>query len=285
MNKYDEINEMTGVGPKKVEGMKLNKIALNGRDGKFVKTLLLNEKVKDEEGKEVFDKKDLGKELEIVMLKHRRFLSEFDPKGNSKQTNEHNTKNDYVTLFIGREKEQGIASELREKYPKLRTVQVVYAFIPSLNETVRLEIKGASLQSESTAKGVLKYYDYLGSFDNDEHSWQFKTKLSLVKEQGNAGPYYAISFVKGDKLTDEQMDKVASLIKEIHTVTKAQDDYSLSRIDKGIIKTPEEREEERVAKFKANVKEHNAKVDKGEIATVQIQDYPEEEINPEDIPF
>jgi hypothetical protein len=288
MSNYDEINNMTGEsGFKKVEGMKLNKVALNGRDGKFIKTLLLSDKVKDGD-KESFQREDLGTELEVVFLKHnRRYLSEFDPKGiNGKQTSEHNNKNDYVTLFIGKTREQGIAAELREKYDKLKTVQVVYAYIPSLKETVRLEIKGASLQSKSTAKGVLKYYDYLSSFGKEEHSWQYITKMTLVKEAGPAGNYYATSFIKGTKLTDEQIAKMASLIKEIHSVTQAQDEYSLSKIPKDILKSAEQIEKERQIQFRKDVIEHNAKVDSGAIKVKEdVIEYPEEEINPEDIPF
>jgi hypothetical protein len=277
----EEINKMTGANNyQKVEAIKLNKIQFNGQTGTFVKTCLLEDKV-TENGEERFKTIDLGKELKVVFLKHRRVLTQYIKGKPSPTTNEHNSKDDYVTLFTGKEKESGKASILREKYPGLRTVQVVYAYVPSLKETVKLSIKGASLSSEVKAKDVPTYYSYLASFKN-EHSWQFITELSPVAEKGPMGTYFCINFKKGEKLTEEQINKAVEIIKDIHEKITAQDEYALSKIPKDVFEQEVNSEIARVDKYRKDVAEQTKK---NEANPVPVVEYPEDEINPEDIPF
>lgn len=261
----EDLSTLTGESNyKKAPKLNLNQIALNGQTGSFTKKLMLEEK--GEDGK--YQKQDLGKELEVVFLKHRRRLFQYSATAHSFETNEHNHKDDRVMLYGPNEK--GIASELREKYPGLRTQQIVYCFVPKTGETVRILIKGASLGSESTADGVMKYYDYLGSF-KDEHSYQYKTILRPIQEQGKLGPYWCVSFVRGEKLTDTQLEKVAEKIKEVHAEITKMDDYFKNKNASEIIKA----------------EDGSGSAPSATIEDVQIDDdgYPDDNIDPADIPF
>lgn len=268
----EDLSQMTGESNyKKAPILSLNQIALNGKDGNFIKKLMLDEK--DAEGK--YQKQDIGQELEVVFLKHRRRLFKFNAQTRSLETNEHSHKDDRVMLYGPNEK--GIASELREKYPELRTQQIIYALIPKTGETVRILIKGASLGSDATADGVMKYYDYLGSF-GDEHSYQYKTILKPIQENGKLGPYWCISFVRGEKLTEAQLEKVAEKIKEVHTEITKMDEYYKNKNASEIVKetvsaggTPQG----------VTIDNINDKA-QPDLDTIE---YPDEEINLEDIPF
>lgn len=262
----ENLAEMSGeTNYKKAPILKLNQIALNGKTGHFTKKLMLDEK--GEDGK--FQKQDMSGDLEVVFLKHRRRLYKYSATERSMETNEHTHKDEVVMLYGVNEK--GPASELREKYPMLRTQQIVYCLVPKTGEVVRLLIKGASLGSEKTADGVKKYYDYLGSF-GDEHSYQYKTILHPVEEQGQLGSYWCLSFVKGEKLTNEQLEKVGVKIKEVHEQISKVDEYYKNKNSAEIIKA-------------GNSLGAAPETSIQNVETIEDDDYPDEDINLEDIPF
>ena len=255
-----QISEMTGESQfKKAPEMKLNDVGLNGQKGFFVERLLLEGK--DESGK--YTKKDLGKELKVVFLKHRRVLSHFKKGPNGLEvisTNEHNHKDDYVMLFGPNIK--GKASDLREKYQELRTKQIVYSFLPELDEVVRLTVKGASLGSNNKQKEVLSYYEYLASFSGEEHSWQYYTILKPREESNDMGSYYTIEFVRGEKISEDELNsKIIPLIKNVHEYTQAVDNYYKSKNE---------------IEIKEEKKEKEPDLD---------TEYPDEVVNADDIPF
>jgi len=283
---YDNINNMTGVQNKRPE-YRLNEISFNGQTGKFIKRCVLEEKIKDEKGKEIYKTEELGSELEVIMLKHRRKLSQFKKGEAGLNTIEHNHKDDITILFgIDKAGIKGIASELREKYPGLKTNQIIYCFIPSLKEIVRLVVKGSSLGSESKPEGVLSYYDYLNTFKDDQHSWQYKTLLKQSAESSSLGAYYAIQFIKGDKLTDEQIEKTAKMIEEVHNKILTIDQYYASKMPNRS-ESQVTTEKERVIQYGEDAKkwEKDHEGQGNNQNQVEGVDYPEEEINPEDIPF
>ena len=201
-----------------------------------------------------------------MFLKIRRKLVERGGKGEIvRQTNEHNTVNDVVRLFTDRgpgqapAREEGIASDLRDQYQGLRTVQIVYALLlkgTGSAELVRIPIKGASLGSEAKPESVMSFYQYLASFA-DEHIFRFVTRLGVVKEQGQR-EYYAMTFERGEALSEQQMERVAEELRKVHDTTVRQDAYYQKAPT--IETKPEEVTPDRV-------------------------EYPEEDINPDDIPF
>lgn len=271
----EDLSQLTGeAGYKKAPTLSLNQIALNGKTGTFTKKLMAEDK--GEDGK--FQKQDLGKEIEVVFLKHRRRLFKYNATTRSLETNEHNSKSDRVILYGPNEK--GTAEELRLKYPELRTQQIVYAILVSTGEVVRILVKGASLSSERTEKGVMKYYEYLSSF-GDEHSYQYKTILKPVEETGPMGGYYCISFTRGDKLTEQQLEKVATAIKETHASIVKMDEYYRN---KNAVEAAQELDAARgmpAGQGDAD-KRMDAIVNNTDVDTIE---YPDEEINLEDIPF
>lgn len=143
-NNEQDLAAMSGeAGYRGGRGLELNEVSLNGDGdvkeispgkyepvgGYFRKKILIG-KPKDEKPEEV----KLGESITVVFLKIRRRLIERGNKGEVlRSTNEHNSKDDAVTLFEGSGKTakrtNGIASDLREKYEGLRTVQVVYALL------------------------------------------------------------------------------------------------------------------------------------------------------------
>ena len=274
----EDISMKTGEGLYRRASFSLDRITFNGNEGYFL------EQEKDAQRSEAtgkFPKKQItkaGEPLEVVFLKIRRTLSSYSKK-EKMGTNEHNHKGDFVTLYHPAGNEMGYASDLREKYPQLRTQQVVYCYLPKENRTVRLNIKGASLGSDfKHPKGVHKFYDYFQCFKANEHSHEYITLLKPVAEEGPQGTYYAISFERGAKLDEEQLSTVRKLIEEVHD--------KITEVD---------------ARFQANVpqkKEPGKKVNMDEIPIIEEgQQFPKvdwgedeeeaetKEIDPKDIPF
>jgi len=226
----EELVEMSGEKAyRKPKSLQLNTITFNGKEGKFVFTDILSGRGADNK----YTKKDLGTQVELVFLKIRRILSKYKKApAISLQTNEHSTTKDVVMLYGANEK--GVAGEIREKYPELRTQQIVYAYVPLLKQMVRLSVKGASLGSENKSKDVKGFYDYLTSFANDEHSFEFMTVLKPIQESGELGAYFAINFIKGGLITDEVIQKEVSdnLTKAFLSIKTIDDYYKIADIEK-----------------------------------------------------
>lgn len=227
------------------EPLILNKVSLNGDgdaeeiDGKLVrkggffrKTILINAP-KDEKPEEI----NLGTEVTLVFLKKRRKLVERGAEGKIiRSTNEHNTKQDAVTLFHKEtnKRENGVAVDLREKYPNLRTIEIVYALLvegAKEPELVRLEVKGASLGSEEKAETTTDYYKYLNSFKGDERFYHYKTVLKPVLEKGKKS-YFVIDFNRGEKLSDKSYEYAMDVLRDVHMKLVEADKIRASRIGK-----------------------------------------------------
>jgi hypothetical protein len=258
--------------------LELNEVSLNGddRDGGYFRKKILIGKPKDEKPEEIHltkpaDDKHPPDALTVVFLKIRRRLIERGKKGEIlRSTSEHNHKGDVVSLFEANSKERitGIASDLREKYEGLRTVQIVYALLcvgPNEPELVKLIVKGASLGSEAKAESTTDFYSYISSFNGDEHFYQYKTKLTPVLEEGQRS-YYAINFERGERLSEKSYAFAVEKMKEVHAkcveidAARAQRVVKAATVDDVVLEPEEE----------------------SEPATV---DYPKDDINPDDISF
>lgn len=258
MNKEEMARKSGEQNYKKPKKLILNEIKINGTDGNFIKTLFTQPK--DSAGK--YENKDLGESVEVVFLKIRRKLTEFKKdRGLIRNTTEHSVPTDTVMMY-GDDQQKGQASALREKFPGLRTQQIIYAIDTTGKEIVRVIAKGASLGSENKAEGVNGFYDYLSSFGKDEHTWEYTTVLTPAKEKSALGTYYCINFQRGKKLTDAQLEKVSTSMDEVCAHTDAEDEYNGAKAEKPA--------------------EAIAKPSEQEIETIE---YPTDEINAEDIPF
>lgn len=258
----EQMAEMSGENAyRKPKGLVLNTVTFDGKRGVYIYKNI--KKGKNSEGK--FDKESLGEQVDLVFLKIRRILSKFRKDKPSLSTSEHTSKDDIVMLYGANEK--GKASVLREKYPELRTHQIVYAYLLGKQEMVRLVVKGASLGSNAKAKGVMGFYDYLGSFEKDEHSFEYVTRLTPIEEAGELGSYFAINFTKGEKIADEselQKSVQENLLVAFNSIKEIDEYYKNSDASKIEKDTAEERA---------------AGVDTG-------SDFDgDDDINPEDIPF
>lgn len=229
----EDISSKTGEGIYRRASLSLDKVTFNGNDGLFF------EQDKDAKADEVTKKipknqiTKQGEALDVVFLKIRRVLSAYSKKA-SMRTTEHNHKGETVTLYKPDGNEVGVAKDLRETYPLLKTQQIVYCLLPKEDKVVRLVVKGSSLGSEfKHPQGVYKFYDYLQSFASNEHSHEFITKLVPVQEEGPQGIYYAISFLKGEKLDAETLAEVKAKINDIHERTVAIDQRLNSASAKG----------------------------------------------------
>lgn len=201
----------TGSSPK----LLLNEIRINGNSGKFLYKNILAGKKEDASGKEKYEETEIGDFVDLVFLKVRRKLSQFKKGGDSLNTSEHGHKGDFVTMFGLKDVQgkyqikKGIASDLREEYQGLKTIQIVYALYAG--ELVRLIVKGSSLGSEAKPEDVLDFYSYISSFkkgERDDHFYECYTKLVSTAEDGEQGTYYSMTFSEEEKLTDDVMEIV-----------------------------------------------------------------------------
>ncbi len=227
-------------------------------------------------GKEIkeYGQTDLGMEpVDVVFLKIRRVMSYWTPKG-SPRTNEHNAKADVVTLFgLDTGMQIGTGYEIWERNQKLKTVQIVYAYIPSLKRKVRLLVKGLSLGMQEKQDGVTNFYEYLGSFSKDKlHSHEHITKLVPFKTHTPQGICWGINFQRGSKLPDDNIEKVENMIEEIFEFCQESDAYYAGQQEKKGYKKAEAGQKTAPQTYASAEKE----------PTIE---YPEEEVDPADIPF
>lgn len=251
-----DISKYTGASNfKRAPEYPLNTLALNGKTGTFVLRDILAGKQPDNR----YGKINLGTDtMEVVFIKIRRKLSQFRKNERSLETNEHNTKDDTVFLFGANKK--GIASDLREEYTGLRTQQIVYAILKRKDqskEIVRFVVKGSSL-ADADDKKTTGFYSYLASFKNGEHVHQYATVIKGVRLEGELGEYFAISFERGNKLNEEDLAFVEKSVMDVHTKLVEIDAYYNQKNGADIAK---------------------------EVTPPSNDEYPEDEINPEDIPF
>lgn len=254
-----DLEKMSGE-TKVIPQMKLNQIRFNGQTGEFMYKDILKG-YKEEGGKKIFEEVSIGKEISVIFLKIRRKLVAFRKDDKPLTSQEHNTKNDMITLYGNSVVEVADNDTLREKYPMLKTQQIIYALYKG--ELVRLIVKGSALGSSVKSEDVYSFYSYISSFKEDgknEHFYEHYTTLYGVEEKSDLGSYQAMSFKVGAKLDEKEMKDVEGNMKKAY-------DYCVE-VDAYYGKDKEEI-------IKENIE---AVVDEG-------IDYPEEEINPDDIPF
>lgn len=250
------------------ESMVLNEVSLNGDSGRFRKRIYVGH---DRRSNERPEEEDLGDSVRIIFLKVRRKLVERSRKGEIvRQTSEHNTVNSTVSVWP--EKVYGKAADIRARFEGLRTVQVVYGLLLNAANTkepelVKLIVKGASLGSEAKEKDVPSFYQYLSSYKAPEHFFQFQTILKPVEEHG-AKTYYCMTFERGAAISEQGMELVAKELTSVHEKLEEQDSYVAKKAD--VAKEP--------------TAAPGDGVDAPAPAGGDVQ-YPDEEINPDDIPF
>jgi hypothetical protein len=168
---------------------------------------------------------DLGSPIEVILIKSRRRLVARDSQGfQILSSSQHEHPNQTVTLWQdGKMIDKGHASELREKYEDLRTVQETYALLPD-GEMVLLICKGASLGSKTRDEKLPNFYQYLTSLKADG-IFAHKTILDGVLEKG-AKNFYTMTFAKGRPTTDEEKLMVLEKSDELTAIINEYDEQN-----------------------------------------------------------
>lgn len=222
-----------------------------------------------------YEQEDLGNApLDVVFLKIRRIMVEYRPDG-SLQTNEHNAKADTVSLFGDDGGVQiGTGYELWEKNQRLKTHQVVYAYVPKLQRIIRLIVKGISLGGSQKIDGVTSFYEYLGNFSNEKlHAHEHFTRLVPFETASKAGKIWGINFQRGSKLDDEKIAKVEGMVVDVHKFCTESDAYYAASHEKKGYK-------------KGNpVSDAEAPQSAPRGEGIDTIEYPEDEVDTADIPF
>jgi hypothetical protein len=171
----------------------------------------------------------LGAPIEVVFVKIRRRLVARDRTGfQIMSSTQHGNKDQIVTLWReGKCIATGKASELREQYPELRTIQEVYVLREGNLEM--LIVKGAALGSETRDKGLPSFYQYLQSIASDG-IFAHTTVLNGVKESGKKD-FYTMTFAKGRATTPteqlsvlEHSDMLSEIIEKYDADNKTEKD-------------------------------------------------------------
>lgn len=265
----DDVSHMTGENNFK-RANRYSEVTFNGSKGEFY---FRDKDAERDVNTNKYPKTNLGTELAVIFLKVRRVLqAKYNPREPSLRTSEHNVKGDAVWLYKGKDKAgTAVADKTLAMESKLYTNQIVYCYLPEKKEVVRLILKGASLGSDKTAKGVLKFYDYMQSFKGGEHMRDYVTNLVPVTEKGPQGDYYAVDFQRGLELTLERKETVVGLIKEVHDAIIKNDERTKATPTDTVAPFPDDSDDEDdVGGYRA--------------VGTDIK-YPDEDINPEDIPF
>ena len=248
MSKRDEITKYSGENDyRKSPRLNYPIVQLDGDKGIFTKGYRENDEWK---------KMEVGQSIEVIILRVRRKLADWNTQMYS---TEHNHPNNTIILYRDRQQiDKGVAKELRQKpeYKELKTQQILYSYLG--DEMVKIQVKGSSLGSENKPKDSIPFYEYLSSFDKDEHIWEYYTRLVPKEEKKGNRRYFAISFERGEKIPEKQLDFVAEKMKVLFEAFESEDSYNL----------PEKKE------FSKPLRD--------ELPTVQVD---EEEIKPEDLPF
>ncbi len=197
--------------PKMIEA---TEVRLNGDEGVFEKTT--------KKGEEYVKEKLAVKTLRLIFLRKRRRLTEYGENGLVDISTEHGKPTDTIYLF--KSKQRGVAKDIREKNPGLRTQEMYYSLLGG--ELVKVLIKGASLGSTKKSPDSVPLYDYLKSFHSDEEPWMYETEIAPMKEGKGTRTYYAMNFVRGKELTEKQLEPVLSEMQRLNENFREMDGYA-----------------------------------------------------------
>ena len=196
----DRMSKRAEVGGAKAPELKVAFLKFNGNTGEF--------KISRKNASGEYEDETLKDPVKMTILKKRKLLSEF---GNY-FTPEYESVRTPVKLF---KIDGGVKlettdtpSNLRIKYPTLRTHEIAYALVG--DETVKFEMKGGSLKG---------YYDYLTVLKEENlHTFQQETVMTVGtgKNSKTGKAFKKIEFAKGaevdlDKVEAAQVDIVAQL--------------------------------------------------------------------------
>jgi len=266
MDKSD-LKKMLGMNESTGSFYKLDKVTMSGDDGSFALTDLTTERAKGTKP----TKTALGKTVTGVILKMRWVLEKWDePSQVFYSSTEYDDKwKDTITVYPNKDK--GDVTGMKEKY-QLKTSRIIYFYLPEQKRVVRLYVKASALSGkDKNVNGELGLFEYLNGFADDEMlPCQFFTVCEGVFRAGtnqDGSPnkrkdHYAMTFSRGEELTDAQFEKIKDMMVDVDTKTKTHVTADAAATEDDV----------------EDAEETDAPLDK-------ILDEAKDDINPDDIPF
>ena len=251
----------------------LPSVKLNGKEGIFYRTVIEKGQLKlADDGRALLE--DLGDEISGTVLKVRKTYFQDDPDSQLYTNEVSSSKNAQVSVFCKTENAkggfnttfvfQGNSGEVKQRFPEISMIQVIYFLLEDTNEIVRLKVKGMSL-------GQL--FNYWKEFDPDEHLFEFITLLGSKKDKNKYGTFFVNTFKKGKRIP--HLEVVETAMKEVHTNLMAIEEFYRGRQEEPLGEIPIVEE---VIDSEEALKESKQK-----ILTEKEDD--EDEIDPKKIPF
>lgn len=233
-----DLQTMSGENNMKTSGLpRYDEITLDGNYGKYKVKEMTKELVEVVEGgvtKKKYPTYELGERIELVWLKVRRQLIESNDDGLVRQTNEHNTKNDVVTIkhWTGQGNETMVANTINGntgRYPKMKVRQIIYALNLEDGKVYRLISKGMSNSMKDKPEEAVLFFDYIFGMGKDEHFYSMTNVMESKEIKTKVGLKYYSHFTRGRALTEAEMELVKEKMKEVHDAVSAYDS-SLSKV-------------------------------------------------------
>jgi protein tyrosine phosphatase (PTP) superfamily phosphohydrolase (DUF442 family) len=232
MNNELDLQAMSGENNVKSSGLpRYDEITLDGNYGMYKIKHVTQELVEiAEDGiiKKKYPTSELGNRVELVWLKVRRQLVESNDEGLVRQTNEHNTKSDVVTVkhWTGQADETMVASSVNGntgKYPKMKVRQIIYALDLSDGKVYRLISKGMSNSMKDKPEDAVLFFDYIFNMPEGDHFYTQTNVMEAKSTKTKVGLKYYSHFTKGRDLTEDEMEIVKEKMKEVHDSVSAYD--------------------------------------------------------------
>lgn len=241
-----------------------DELKMNGQSGTFVLTRYSQEK-----GADGYEAANVAEPVRIVFLKPRRKFLEFADKQLVAASHEYNSRKQSITLSDGTVHADEKA--LKAARPNGKVVVVQYGLYKFADATgvVKLPVSGMSLYSEDDEP--LRFYNYMQAFNKDEHAFEYITEVTTTPLQGDKGVYYAMAFKKADHLDDNMLGFVEAQATKLLTELAEEDARNAKRLPT-------------VGK-KATASDASTDKAFNDLTAPSGIEYPEEDINPDDIPF
>jgi hypothetical protein len=243
------------------------------KSGRFVQTYI--SEGKGEDGR--YTEATLEDPLKIIILKIRRQMTKFKEKAIATEkpeveykSAEYDSKDVPVKVYSSHGDKMLTEATAKKMIPDLKVIIIIYALIVKDGSMVKFTVSGSSLYAsddECEERGILRFYNYLQTFKKGEHTFAIRTTLSVTTESfddnktGETREYFAVSFAKSDPLTEKQLDAVGEQMMELA---------------------------ESVEKYDAMIEKKGVNIGPAKMSATSVEpmkNYPNEEVNLDDIPF